>query len=87
MSNAFDIIVIGGGHAGCEVSLDNRTTGEANITGLSEKEHIGRLSCNPAIGGLAKATWFVKLMHWVGSWQKSRTDHPFSFEDSILGKD
>ena len=50
----YDVIVIGGGHAGCEAAAAAARTG-ANTLLLTHKiETIGAMSCNPAIGGLAK---------------------------------
>ena len=54
MSNAFDIIVIGGGHAGCEAAWTTARLGKKTLLVSLKREHIGRLSCNPAVGGLAK---------------------------------
>ena len=54
MSNTFDIIVIGGGHAGCEAAWTTARLSKRTLLVSLKKEHIGRLSCNPAVGGLAK---------------------------------
>ncbi len=50
----FDAIVIGGGHAGIEASLALSRLGFSTMLITQSLDSIGRLSCNPAIGGLAK---------------------------------
>ena len=51
---SFDVVVIGGGHAGCEAAWTTARLGKSTLMVSLKKEHIARLSCNPAIGGLAK---------------------------------
>jgi tRNA uridine 5-carboxymethylaminomethyl modification enzyme len=50
----FDVIVVGAGHAGAEAALAARRMGGRVAMVTLERRHIGRLSCNPAVGGLAK---------------------------------
>src|SRR5260221_12138284 len=50
----YDVIVIGGGHAGIEASLAASRIGCSTLLVTMSKESIGRMSCNPAIGGIAK---------------------------------
>jgi tRNA uridine 5-carboxymethylaminomethyl modification enzyme len=50
----FDIIVIGGGHAGCEAAAAAARTGARVALVSFERRQIGAMSCNPAIGGLGK---------------------------------
>ncbi len=50
----FDIIVVGGGHAGIEASLGGARLGYKTIMITLQIDNIGKMSCNPAIGGVAK---------------------------------
>lgn len=50
----FDCIVIGGGHAGAEAATACATMGLSTLLVTSNVDHLGEMSCNPAIGGLAK---------------------------------
>ncbi len=50
----YDVIVVGGGHAGIEAAISAAKMGVSVALITMEKEGIGRLSCNPAIGGSAK---------------------------------
>jgi tRNA uridine 5-carboxymethylaminomethyl modification enzyme len=54
MSESFDIVVVGGGHAGCEAALAGARLGRRVAMVTLRRSHVGRLSCNPAVGGLAK---------------------------------
>src|SRR5271170_5287218 len=50
----FDVIVIGGGHAGTEAALASARLGQSTLLLTHSIETLGQMSCNPAIGGIGK---------------------------------
>jgi len=73
MNNKYDVIVIGGGHAGCEaVHAAHRKKLKTCLITISKKS-IGQMSCNPAIGGLGK-THLVKEIDSAGGIMAEATD-------------
>ena len=52
--NFYDIIVVGGGHAGCEAAAAGAGLGKRVLLITMNMQTIGQMSCNPAMGGIAK---------------------------------
>ncbi len=53
-SNRYDVIVVGGGHAGCEAALATARMGCSTVLVTMNPDNIAHMPCNPAIGGLGK---------------------------------
>lgn len=65
MTNNYDIIVVGAGHAGCEAALASSRMGAKTLILTISIDKIAAMSCNPAIGGLAKGN-LVKDLDALG---------------------
>ena len=54
MNFTYDVIVVGGGHAGCEAASASANLGSRTLLITMDMNKIGQMSCNPAVGGIAK---------------------------------
>ena len=73
MEQRFDVIVIGAGHAGCEAALAAARMGVSVCLTTLNNDRVGYMSCNPAIGGLAKGQ-LVKEIDALGGEMGVNTD-------------
>ena len=72
--NNFDVIVIGGGHAGVEAAYACSRMGKKNCLITNSKNDIGKMSCNPAIGGIGKSH-LVREIDAMGGLMGVAADH------------
>ena len=54
LDEKYDVIVVGGGHAGCEAAYSAAKMGSNVLMITMNMQTIGQMSCNPAMGGVAK---------------------------------
>ena len=73
MNNHFDIIVIGGGHAGCEAAMAAANLGSSVLLLTPDLSGLAKMSCNPAVGGIAKGQ-IVREVDALGGYTALVTD-------------
>ena len=73
MTHLYDVIVVGGGHAGIEAVLASAKMGQKTLLLTQLVDRIGATSCNPAVGGLAKGH-LVKELDAMGGFMGLATD-------------
>ena len=73
MNNTYDVIVVGGGHAGCEAAMAASRMGSSVLLISMDMNKFGQMSCNPAIGGIAKGQ-IVREIDALGGYTGIITD-------------
>jgi len=82
----YDVVVVGGGHAGIEASLACSRMGHLTLLITQKIEQIGYMSCNPAIGGLAKGHLVKEIDALGGEMAKATDETGIQFRQLNTGK-
>ena len=73
MQNKYDVIVVGGGHAGCEAAMAASRMGSSVLLISMDMTKFAQMSCNPAIGGIAKGQ-IIREIDALGGYSGIVTD-------------
>src|SRR3989337_2501079 len=84
--NVYEVIVVGGGHAGIEASLACARMGYPTLLITQNVDQIGYMSCNPAIGGLAKGHLVKEIDALGGEMAKATDETGIQFRQLNTGK-
>ncbi|MFH1083155.1 MAG: tRNA uridine-5-carboxymethylaminomethyl(34) synthesis enzyme MnmG [Pseudomonadota bacterium] len=82
----FDVVVVGGGHAGIEASLACARMGHTTLLITQNVDQIGYMSCNPAVGGLAKGHLVKEIDALGGEMAKATDETGIQFRQLNTGK-
>jgi tRNA uridine 5-carboxymethylaminomethyl modification enzyme len=82
----YDVIVVGGGHAGIEASLACARIGHPTLLITQKIDQIGYMSCNPAVGGLAKGQLVKEIDALGGEMAKATDETGIQFRQINTGK-
>jgi tRNA uridine 5-carboxymethylaminomethyl modification enzyme len=82
----YDIVVVGGGHAGIEASLACARIGHPTLLITQKIDQIGYMSCNPAVGGLAKGHLVKEIDALGGEMAKATDETGIQFRQLNTGK-
>src|ERR1043166_3890880 len=86
MMTEFDVLVIGGGHAGCEAAAAAAHGGARTALVTMSLAAIGHMSCNPAIGGVAKGQMVKEIDALGGEMARAIDDTGIQFRRLNTGK-
>jgi tRNA uridine 5-carboxymethylaminomethyl modification enzyme len=85
-SSSYDVIVVGGGHAGCEAALAAARMGCRTLLVTMNADQIAQMSCNPAIGGIAKGQLVREIDALGGEMAKVADETGLQFRMLNTGK-
>ena len=86
LARKYDVIVVGGGHAGIEASLAAARMGHPTLLITQNVDQIGYMSCNPAIGGLAKGHLVKEIDALGGEMPRATDETGIQFRQLNTGK-